>query len=84
MVLIVLFKYMSTNETGGPANVPPKTSGNRPFPEQARIHENQNYYDDMVLHSRFNFNDWLNLHPGDEKPWGIWRIFDFQKDCRDL
>ncbi|MCQ2050058.1 MAG: NERD domain-containing protein [Candidatus Saccharibacteria bacterium] len=66
IVLIALFRFMSYSEPKGPAYVPPKTSGNKPFPEQTKIKENQEYYDRMVLSSRYNFNDWLNIHPGDE------------------
>lgn len=79
IVLIALFRYMSSVETGGPAYVPPKTSGNKPFSEQTKIKDNQEFYDRMVLSSRFNFNDWLNLHPGEENLGEYGEFLTFKK-----
>ena len=72
IVLIALFNFMSTKEDDSAAYVPPKISGNLPFPIQRKIKENQEEYDQKILKNPFNFNDWLSLHPGDENlgPYG--------------
>ena len=72
IVLVALFNFMSTKEDDAPAYVPPKISGNLPFPIQRKIKENQEEYDQKILKNPFNFNDWLSLHPGDENlgPYG--------------
>lgn len=79
IVLIVLFKYMSTVDTGGPAYVPPKVRGNKPFPEQTKIRDNQEFYNRMVLSSHFNFNDWFNLHPGEDNLGEYGEFLTFKK-----
>ena len=63
---------MSTKEDDSAAYVPPKISGNLPFPIQRKIKENQEEYDQKILNNPFNLNDWLSLHPGDENlgPYG--------------
>ncbi len=63
---------MSTPKDDSAAYVPPKISGNLPFPIQRKIKENQEEYDQKILKNPFNFNDWLSLHPGDENlgPYG--------------
>lgn len=72
IALVALFNFMSTKEDDSAAYVPPKISGNLPFPIQRKIKENQEEYDQKILKNPFNFNDWLSLHPGDENlgPYG--------------
>ena len=72
IVLVALFNFMSTKKDDAPAYVPPKISGNLPFPIQRKIKENQEEYDEKILKNPFNLNDWLSLHPGDENlgPYG--------------
>lgn len=72
ITLVVLFNYMCTKPNGAPAYVPPKLSGNLPFPIQRKINANQEEYDKKIQENPFNVNDWLCLHPGDENlgPYG--------------
>jgi len=72
ITLVVLFNYMCTKSNGAPAYVPPKLSGNLPFPIQRKINANQEEYDKKIHENPFNVNDWLCLHPGDENlgPYG--------------
>lgn len=72
IVLIALFNFMSTKEDDSAAYVPPKISGNLPFPIQRKIKENQEEYDKKILESPFNVNDWLSIHPGNDRlgPYG--------------
>ena len=72
IALFALVSIMSQKSVGGPASVPPKLEGNRPFAEQNKIKENQKYYESLVLQSPYNVNDWLNIHPGEENlgPYG--------------
>lgn len=72
VTLITLFKYMCTMPNSVPAYVPPKLSGNLPFPIQRKIKENQEEYDKIIHQNPFNVNDWLCLHPGYENlgPYG--------------
>ena len=77
MILITLFNYMCTKSSGAPAYVPPKISGNLPFPIQRKINANQEEYDKIIHENPFNVNDWLCLHPGDENlgPYGEFLTF---------
>ena len=72
ITLIVLFNYMCTKPNGAPAYVPPKLSGNLPFPIQRKINANQEEYDKKIQENPFNVNDWLSIHPGEENlgPYG--------------
>ena len=72
ITLIALFNYMSTKKNDAPAYVPPKISGNLPFPIQRKINANQEEYDKRIHENPFNMNDWLSIHPGAENlgPYG--------------
>ncbi|SOD17880.1 Nuclease-related domain-containing protein [Fibrobacter sp. UWB16] len=72
ITLITLFNFMCAKPNDSAAYVPPKLSGNQPFPIQRKIKENQEEYDKKILASPFNVNDWLSIHPGNDKlgPYG--------------
>lgn len=63
---------MCIKTNSAPAYVPPKLSGNLPFPIQRKINANQEEYEKKIQENPFNVNDWLCLHPGDENlgPYG--------------
>ena len=72
ITLIALFNFMCKKPDDSAAYVPPKLSGNLPFPVQRKIKENQEEYDKKILESPFNMNDWLSIHPGNDRlgPYG--------------
>ena len=72
ITLVILFNYMCKKPDDSAAYVPPKLSGNLPFPVQRKIKENQEEYDKKILESPFNMNDWFSIHPGNDRlgPYG--------------
>lgn len=67
VVLFFLIRFMCKKPTVGPAYVPEKLSGNRPFIEQNKIKENQGYYEALVACDPLNRFDAFRARSGDAK-----------------
>lgn len=67
VVFFFLVRFMCKAPTVGPAYVPEKLCGNRPFAEQNKIQEIQRYYEALVACDPLNRFDPLEAQPGDSK-----------------
>lgn len=67
VVLFFLIRFMCKKPTVGPAYVPEKLSGNRPFAEQNKIKEIRGFYEALIACDPLNRFDPFRARSGDAK-----------------